>query len=68
MLIKKIRLKNFKNFKDAELELGDMNVLVGANASGKSNFLQALQFLKDIQVHDLEFLKLIFIGIVIRIS
>lgn len=49
MLIKKIRLKNFKNFKDAELELSDMNVLVGANASGKSNFLQALKFLKDIQ-------------------
>lgn len=54
MLIKKIRLKNFKNFKDAELELGDMNVLVGANASGKSNFLQALKFLKDIQEHGLE--------------
>ncbi len=54
MLIKKIRLKNFKNFKDAELELSDMNVLVGANASGKSNFLQALKFLKDIQEHGLE--------------
>ena len=54
MLIKKIRLKNFKNFKDVELELSDMNVLVGANASGKSNFLQALKFLKDIQEHGLE--------------
>ena len=47
MKIKKIRLQNFKNFKDEVMEFGDMNILVGANASGKSNFLQALQFLKD---------------------
>jgi AAA15 family ATPase/GTPase len=26
-----------------------MNVIVGANASGKSNFLQALKFLRDIK-------------------
>ncbi len=30
------------------LELGKFNVLIGANASGKSNFIQIFRFLKDI--------------------
>ena len=30
------------------MELGRFNVLIGANASGKSNFLTILKFLKDI--------------------
>lgn len=54
MLIKKIKLQNFKSFQNAEIELGRMNVLVGANASGKSNFIQAIKFLRDIQEFGLE--------------
>lgn len=54
MLIKKIKLSNFKCFDEVEVELNDFNVLVGANASGKSNFLQAFKFLKDIQEYGLE--------------
>ncbi len=54
MAIKRIRLKNFKNFRDETIELGSMNVLVGTNASGKSNFLDALRFLRDIQEDGLE--------------
>lgn len=49
MLINSIKLSNFKNFEDVEVKLGKMNVIVGANASGKSNFLQALKFLRDIK-------------------
>ncbi len=54
MLLKKIKLSNFNSFDEVEVELNDFNVLVGANASGKSNFLQALKFLKDIQEFGLE--------------
>ncbi len=46
--IKKIRVENFKSFKKLEIELGKFNVLIGPNASGKSNFIQIFQFLKDI--------------------
>lgn len=53
MMIKKISVSNFKSFSDIELELGNFNVLIGANASGKSNFLQIFKFLKDIADHGL---------------
>lgn len=48
MIIKKIRLKNWKNFKSADVSLRDRTYLIGPNASGKSNFLDALRFLRDI--------------------
>ena len=54
MTIKTIRVKNFKSFKDVEVHLGDFNVLIGANASGKSNFIHIIEFLRDIQRHGLE--------------
>jgi predicted ATPase len=44
-MLKKLRLRNFKNFKDAELTLGPLTVLVGANGAGKSNVKDALRFL-----------------------
>ncbi len=53
MAIKTIRVKNFKSFKDVEVRLGDFNVLIGANASGKSNFIRIIEFLRDIQRHGL---------------
>lgn len=48
MAINKIRITNFKSFKDLKVELGKFNVLIGANASGKSNFVQIFEFLRDI--------------------
>lgn len=48
MLIKKIKVSNFKSFGELDIELGRFSVLIGANASGKSNFLTILKFLKDI--------------------
>lgn len=38
-------LKNFKSFRDARLPLGPLTMLVGANASGKSNLIEALRLL-----------------------
>jgi len=48
MRISKIVLKNWRNFRSAEVELGERVFLVGPNASGKSNFLDAIRFLRDI--------------------
>lgn len=54
MVIKKLKVSNFKSFKDLEVELGKFNVLIGANASGKSNFVQIFRFLRDIKRYGLE--------------
>lgn len=44
-MIKKITLQNFKSYANAELKLAPLTVLIGANASGKSNALEGLRFL-----------------------
>ena len=41
-------LTNWKNFAQVDVDLHDRAFLVGANASGKSNFLDVFRFLKDI--------------------
>lgn len=43
-----ITLKNWRNFKQIEVDLQGRAFLVGPNASGKSNFLDAFRFLRDI--------------------
>ncbi len=47
-MITSLRLRNFKNFTDERLALGPFNVIVGANASGKSNVCDAFRFLNGI--------------------
>lgn len=45
MLIKKIKIKNFKKFKD-EITIDfndDFNIIIGNNESGKSTILQAIE-------------------------
>lgn len=54
MAIKRIRVTNFKSFRNLEIELGKFNVLIGANASGKSNFVRIFEFLRDIAKHGLD--------------
>ncbi len=44
-MIHTISVKGFKSIRELELELGQVNVFVGANGSGKSNFLEALGML-----------------------
>jgi len=53
MAIKRIEIQNFKSFRQQTIELKSFNVLIGANASGKSNFLQIFQFISDIAHHGL---------------
>ena len=48
MKFQKLRLNNWKNFQDVEVALQNRMFLVGPNASGKSNFLDAFRFLRDL--------------------
>ena len=48
MRIRRIALKNWMNFASAEVDIQDRVFLVGPNASGKSNFLDAFRFLRDL--------------------
>ena len=41
-MITKLTVKAFKSLAELELELGQVNVLIGANGSGKSNLLEAI--------------------------
>jgi predicted ATPase len=44
-MIKSIQLQNWKSFRDATLYFDPLTVLIGTNASGKSNALDAIDFL-----------------------
>ena len=46
-LITKVWGKNFKSIEYAELDLDSLTVLVGPNASGKSNLMDLLKFVQD---------------------
>ena len=43
-----LRLRNWKNFESVEVDIQDRMFLVGSNASGKSNLLDAFRFLRDL--------------------
>lgn len=47
-MITRVTLENWKNFRKVDVELADRMFLVGPNASGKSNLLDAFRFLCDI--------------------
>ena len=54
MAITKLTVENFKSFDKLEVELRPFNIVVGSNASGKSNFLDVFKFLRDIEASSLE--------------
>jgi len=48
MVITKVILKNWRNFRNAEIDLERVAYLIGPNASGKSNLLDLFRFMRDI--------------------
>ncbi len=48
MHISRIKVRNWKNFKETTAHLGNRVFLIGPNASGKSNFLDILRFLRQV--------------------
>jgi predicted ATPase len=47
-VITRIAIKGFKSFQEIDLTLGHLNLFIGTNASGKSNFFDALRVLQGI--------------------
>lgn len=47
-MLKELKLRNWKSFKDSTLHVDPMTVVIGTNASGKSNALDALLFFQRI--------------------
>ena len=45
MFITHLKLKNWRNFRDVDVDFQDITYLMGPNASGKSNFLIMSQIL-----------------------
>ena len=46
MQIARLKLKNWRNFREVDIPLGARNYVLGANASGKSNLLDVFRFLR----------------------
>jgi len=53
MEFEKIRIKNFRNFENIELNLSNKNIFFGLNDVGKTNFLYAMRYLFDKDVRKL---------------
>ncbi|MGF1936230.1 MAG: AAA family ATPase [Nostoc sp. ChiQUE02] len=47
-MLKQLILENWKSFRYAELPLDPLTVLIGTNASGKSNVVEAFEFLQRV--------------------
>ena len=57
-MITELKIEGFKSFRltrQRRFELGPLNFLVGANASGKTNLLHALRFLQNAVNHDVSY-------------
>ncbi len=48
MQITKVKLKNWRNFRNFEAPFRDVSYILGPNASGKSNLLDVFRFLRDV--------------------
>ena len=52
MWIKEIKLKNYRNYKNISAQFSPaLNVFIGKNAQGKTNFLEAIYFLSLTRSH-----------------
>lgn len=54
-MIKKIEIQGFKSIRNASIELGNLNVLIGANGSGKSNFVSFFKMLRAMMKEEFAF-------------
>lgn len=48
MFINQVTVKNFKSFREEHIILNDLNIIIGSNAAGKSNFISILRFIDQI--------------------
>lgn len=54
MKIKQLSVQNYKSLREIHLSPGPLNVVVGANAAGKSNLADCFDFISEVYRHGLE--------------
>lgn len=54
MKIENIEVSNFKCFKHIKIDLNEFNVIIGKNASGKSNIINIIKFIKDMLINGID--------------
>lgn len=52
--LSKIRIRGFKSIKECEVKFSKINVLIGSNGAGKSNFISAFALLQNILLKNLQ--------------
>lgn len=52
LYISRVKIKNYRNFKDVDVRLGHKQVIIGENNIGKTNFIRALQLILDPSLSD----------------
>lgn len=55
MKISNIKIRNFKSIKEMDLNIKDLNVFIGANGAGKSNFISFFKFLNYFLEDELDY-------------
>lgn len=48
MLINKLHIENFKSIENSDIEFDKFTLIIGANAAGKSNYINVFKFISDI--------------------
>jgi predicted ATPase len=48
LIVSHLIIRNWRNFRSSEVDLSSRTFVLGANASGKSNFLDVFRFLRDV--------------------
>ena len=48
MYVRRLKLTNWRNFREVDIALQEVTYIVGANATGKSNLLDVFRFLRDV--------------------
>ena len=57
-VLKNVKIKGFKSIKEMDLKLGSLNILIGSNGAGKSNFISLFKLLNQIVLKNLQ----VFVG------
>lgn len=52
LYISRVKIKNYRNFRNVDVNLGHKQVIIGENNVGKTNFLRALQLVLDPTLSD----------------
>jgi predicted ATPase len=51
--LEQLTIQNFKSIQDQTLALGQLNIFIGGNGSGKSNLIEVFRFLREIVTQNL---------------